>query len=136
MASGFLHYRQHAGGCTTYNSGTGTCHQEGYLFSRYWYQFSQFWFKERYLFSRFFYEICRRSDILFRKIGIRSGVLFQKIGIRNGCVFEASMARPRPKSGQVHPRGQHKTLTNRSCLSCTDEAQIYVELNRCSIPQR
>ena len=45
-----------------------------------------------------------RSDILFRKIGIRSGVLFQKIGIRNGYVFEASMARPQPKSGQVHPR--------------------------------
>ena len=46
-----------------------------------------------------------RSDILFRKIGIRSGILFQEIGIRNGHVFEASMVRPRPKSGQVHPRG-------------------------------
>ena len=43
------------------------------------------------------------SDILFRKIGIRSGILFQKIGKRNGYFFEASMARPRPKSGQVHP---------------------------------
>ena len=46
-----------------------------------------------------------RSDILFRKIGIRSGIFFQKIGIRNGYVFEASMARPRPKSGQVYPHG-------------------------------
>ena len=49
------------GGCTTYISGTGTCHREGYLSSRYWYkeryQFSQFWYKERYLFSRFLYEI-------------------------------------------------------------------------------
>ena len=45
------------------------------------------------------------SDILFRKIGIRSGILFDEIGIRNGYVFEASMARPRPKSGQVHPPG-------------------------------
>ena len=45
------------------------------------------------------------SDILFRKIGIRSGILFQKIGISNGYVFEASMARPRPKSGQVQPPG-------------------------------
>ena len=44
-----------------------------------------------------------RSDALFRKIGIRSGILFQKIGTRNGYVFEALMARPRPKSGQVHP---------------------------------
>ena len=46
-----------------------------------------------------------RSDILFRKIGIRSGILFQKIGIRNGYVVEALMARPRRKSGQVHPPG-------------------------------
>ena len=29
-------------------------------------------------------------------------MLFRKIGIRNGYGFEASMARPRPKSGQVH----------------------------------
>ena len=35
---------------------------------------------------------------------IRSDILFQKIGIRNGYVFEATVARPRPKSGQVHPR--------------------------------
>ena len=40
-----------------------------------------------------------------REIGIRSGILFPKIGIRNGYVFEASMARPQPKSGQVHPPG-------------------------------
>ena len=46
-----------------------------------------------------------RSGILFRKIGIRSGIHFRKIGIRNGYVFEAWMALPRPKSGQVHPRG-------------------------------
>ena len=46
-----------------------------------------------------------RSDIHFRKIGIRSGILFQKSGIRNGYVVEASMARPRPKFGQVHPPG-------------------------------
>ena len=52
-----------------------------------------------------FYMKCIRSDILSRKIGIRSGILFQKIGIRNGYVFKASMARPLPKSGQVHPPG-------------------------------
>ena len=46
-----------------------------------------------------------RSDIPFRKIGIRSGIPFQKIGIRNGYVFEVSMARPRPKSSQVHSPG-------------------------------
>ena len=51
-----------------------------------------------------FYMKHIRLDILFRKIGIRSGILFQEIGIRNGYVFEASMVRPRPKSGQVHPR--------------------------------
>ena len=39
----------------------------------------------------------------FRKIGIKSGIYFGKIGIRNGYVFETSMARPRPKSGQVPP---------------------------------
>ena len=36
---------------------------------------------------------------------MRSDILFQEIGIRNGCVVEASMARPRRKSGQVHPSG-------------------------------
>ena len=36
-----------------------------------------------------------------REFGIRSGIPLTKIGIRNGYVFEASMARPRPKSGQV-----------------------------------
>ena len=40
-----------------------------------------------------------------RKIGISSGIPFPKSDIRNGYVFEASMARPRPKSGQVHPPG-------------------------------
>ena len=61
-----------------------------------------------------FYLKYIRSDILFRKIGIRSGILFQTIGIRNkrnGYVFEASMACPRPKSGQVHPPRQ-QTTTN------------------------
>ena len=43
--------------------------------------------------------------MLFRKIGIKSGIYFFKIGIRNGYVFETSMARPRPKSGQVPPFG-------------------------------
>ena len=52
------------------------------------------------------------SDILFRQLGIRSGILFQKIGIRNGYVFEASMARPRPKSGQVHPPGVLRFFCN------------------------
>ena len=41
----------------------------------------------------------------FRKIGIKSGIHFGKIGVRNGYVFETSMARPRPKSGQVPPPG-------------------------------
>ena len=39
------------------------------------------------------------------KIGIRSGIYFQNIDIRNGYFFEASMAHPRPKSGQVHLTG-------------------------------
>ena len=42
-----------------------------------------------------------------RKIGKKSGIHLGRIGIRNEYVFEASMARPRPKSGQV-PLG--KTL--------------------------
>ena len=48
---------------------------------------------------------CIKSNIRLRKIGMRSGILFQKAGIRNGYVFAASMARPRPKSDQVHPPG-------------------------------
>ena len=39
----------------------------------------------------------------FWEISIKSGIYFGKIGIRNGYVFEGSMARPRPKSGQVPP---------------------------------
>ena len=96
------------GGCTRYILGRGTCHREGYLFSRYWYkeryQVSQFWYKETVPISRFFYEIYN-FGYTFSKIGIKSGILFQNIGIRKGYVFEASMARPRPKSGQVHPAG-------------------------------
>ena len=56
-----LNRRPIPGGCTTYIMGTGTCHREGYRFSRYWYkeryQFSQFWYEERYRFSRFWYEV-------------------------------------------------------------------------------
>ena len=78
-------------GCTTNILGSGTCHRDGYLFSRDWYkeryQFSQFWYKERYRFSRFFYEIkCR--IYYFEKIGIRSGILFQKIGIRTSIFLK------------------------------------------------
>ena len=40
---------------------------------------------------------------------------FGKIGIRNGYVFETLMARPRPKSGQVPPRG-----ANADVMSCNE----------------
>ena len=43
--------------------------------------------------------------VYFRKLVIKSGIHFGKIGIRNWYVFEASMARSRPKSGQVPPLG-------------------------------
>ena len=46
----------------------------------------------------------------FRKIGIKSGIHFGKIGIRNRYVFETSMARPRPKAGQVPPPGDLRNL--------------------------
>ena len=52
-----------------------------------------------------FQKIGIKSGIYFRKIGIKSGIHFGKIGSRNGYVFETSMARPRPKSGQVPPPG-------------------------------
>ena len=55
------------------------------------YQFSQFWYKELYLFSRFLDEI------------YKVGYTFTKNWYKVGYVFAASMARPRPKSGQVHP---------------------------------
>ena len=45
------------GGGTIHILGTGTCHREGYRFSRFWYKgryrFSRIWYKERYHFSRF-----------------------------------------------------------------------------------
>ena len=88
--------------------GKGACHRERYLFSRYWYKsgihFQNFGIRNGTHFQDFYMKYIR-SGILLRKIGIRSGILFQNIGIRNRYVFEASMARPRPKSGQVHPPG-------------------------------
>ena len=50
-----------------------------------------------------FRKIGIKSGIYFLNIGITSGIHFGKIGIRNGYVFETSMARPRPKAGQVPP---------------------------------
>ena len=63
-----------------------------------------------------FPDICIKSGINFQNFGIRNGTDFldfgmkhkvgydfQKFDIRNGYVFEALMARPRPKSSQVHP---------------------------------
>ena len=95
------------GGCTRYISGTGTCHREGYYFPdigiKNGINFQNFGIWNGTCFQNIYMKYIS-SDILFRKIGIRSGILFQKIGIRNGYVFEASMARPRPKSVQVHPR--------------------------------
>ena len=105
---GAAHMGPYPGGCTAHISGTGTCHPEGYLFSRYWYkeryQLSQLWYKEQYLFSRFLDEIYK-VGYTFSKNWYKVGYTFQKIGIRNGYVFDSSMAGPRPKSGQVHPPG-------------------------------
>ena len=53
--------------------GTGTCHREGYRFSR-------FWYKQRYRFSRFLYKERYQFFSIFT-IGIGSGMHFQKIGI-------------------------------------------------------
>ena len=53
----------------------------------------------------------------FRKIGIKLGIYFGKIGIRNGYVFETSMARPRPKSGQVAPPPIHSAFIVK-CACC------------------
>ena len=39
---------------------------------------------------------------------------FGKIGIRNGYVFETSMARPRPKSGQVPPPPRARTKVTKT----------------------
>ena len=49
-----------------------------------------------------FQKIGINLGIYFSKISIKSGI-FRKIGIRNWHVLETSMARPRPKSGQVAP---------------------------------
>ena len=54
-----------------------------------------------------FRKIGIKSGMYFWKIGIKSGIHLGKIGIRNGYVFETSMARPRPKSGQVPPIEQN-----------------------------
>ena len=40
---------------------------------------------------------------------------FGKIGIRNGYVFETSMARPRPKSGQVPPPRGNASSVGHAC---------------------
>ena len=57
-------------------------------------------YKVGYTFSKNWYK-----GILYQRVFL-IGYTFQKIGIRKGYVFEASMAGPRPKSGQVHPPGE------------------------------
>ena len=47
----------------------------------------------------------RIIGIHFLKIRIKSGILFRRVGKERVC-FEALIARPRPKSGQVHPSGK------------------------------
>ena len=67
----------------------------------------------------YFPDVGIKNGINFHNFGIRNGtyfqdlymkyissnILFRKIGIRSGYFFEASKARPRLKSGQVHPPG-------------------------------
>ena len=70
-----------------------------------------------------------RFDIHCRKIGIRSGILSQKSGIRNGYVVEASMARPRPKIGHVHPPGPYHYFINRlNALTVAEELITFGEV--------
>ena len=79
-----------------------------------------------------FWKTCIRPRIYVREIGIKSGIHFGKFGIRNGYVFEASMARPRPKSGQVPPGGptsdpvpkRQSTMKKRSLLSDKNVTEI------------
>ena len=47
---------------------------------------------------------------------MKSGIHFGIIGIRNGYVFETSMARPRPKAGQVPP-GTLTVFSTRICIN-------------------
>ena len=91
------------GGCTTEISGMGTCHPEGYLFSRYWYkeryQFSQFWgiefqdfgmkYKVGYTFSRNLYKV---------------GYTFQLV--QGTCISLKPRWHVPTESGQVHSPGQ------------------------------
>ena len=53
-----------------------------------------------------------RLDILFRKIGM-VGYTFSKNWYKERVFFEASMAGPRPKSGQVHPPGNNYVFTEK-----------------------
>ena len=56
----------------------------------------------------------------FSKNWFKVGYTFQEIGIRNGYVFEASMARPRPTSGQVQPpKKPSKTAHNHDQMYLT-----------------
>ena len=54
-----------------------------------------------------FHNFGARNGTDFQDFGMKYkvGYTFQNIDIRNGHEFEASMARPRQKSGQVHPPG-------------------------------
>ena len=99
-------------GCYKYILGMGTCHQEGYRFSRYWYHER---YKERYRLSRFsirnissgmhIRKVGMRSGTYYRKIGMSSGTIFQKIGVRSGHVFETAVGGPWSQYGRVHLAG-------------------------------
>ena len=86
--------------------------------------FSENWFKVGCIYSEnwlpkvgyIFLKNRIRSGVYSRRIGIKSGIHFGKIGIWNGYVFEASMARPRPKSGQV-PCGGERAERGRLILT-------------------
>ena len=71
--------------------------------------FSANWYKVGYLFSEKWYKV---------------GYIFLNIGVRNGYVFEASMARPRPKSGQVPPPGRASSFLSLQRLSPHEGAKL------------
>ena len=70
------------------------------------------------------------SGIYFRKISIKSGRHFGTFGIRNGYVFEASMARARPKSGQVPPPRVSVILAMNKSRKYTDKCFFNSRINK------
>ena len=122
-------------GFTTYILGTGTCHWEGYRFSRYWYkeryEFSQFRYKERYRISRFWRGVyhsknprtpCQKSEKIRKNLSknpqIHTYIRESKNPITGTCTPKTKV--PQKPQGQLKGNIYRRSTYNIKLLLIND----------------